>query len=182
MISAHALWFHCLLGFTSAVRFASAADFGRDIQPILARHCYECHGAEKQKGELRLDERDSALRTGEQAVIISGRPEQSELYRRITLPEGHVDTMPNRGERLNILQTDLIRDWISDGAVWPTNVVLVKHWSYQKPVRPQWPATTNHSWAKNEIDRFILARLNKENLPPSQRANARGYCGAYILI
>src|SRR5262245_4474990 len=99
----------------------SAADFSKDIQPIFARHCYECHGAEKQKGKLRLDERNSAMRAGKDAIIISGKAAQSELYRRVTLPKGHEDIMPNRGEPLSKAETDLIRDWINQGAVWPEN-------------------------------------------------------------
>src|SRR5262245_11915179 len=69
----------------SATSSLAAPDFGRDIQPIFARHCYECHGQEKQKGQLRLDERSSALRIGEKAVIVPGKPNKSDLYRRITL-------------------------------------------------------------------------------------------------
>jgi Protein of unknown function (DUF1553)/Protein of unknown function (DUF1549)/Planctomycete cytochrome C len=154
------------------VQAASGAvvDFGRDIQPILAGHCYECHGPEKQKGKLRLDNRSSTLRQGDGAIILPGNAARSELYRRVTLPKGHEDVMPNRGEPLTGPQTDLIRDWINEGAVWPTNVSAPKHWSYVAPVRTSAPAIKNKNWPKNEIDRFVLARLEKEGLRPSPEA------------
>ena len=151
--------------------FAGAADFARDVQPIFARHCLECHGSEKQKGKLRLDERDSALRVGDGAIIVPGKADQSELYRRITLPKGHDDIMPNRGEPLSKAETDLIRDWINQGAVWPENSVAAKHWAYVPPTRPQLPKIKNPRSAKNPIDHFILARLEKENLKPSPEAD-----------
>jgi hypothetical protein len=161
---------HVALAFSFSL-MAGAADFAKDIQPIFSRHCYECHGTEKQKGDLRLDQRTSALRTGTNAVIVAGKPEQSDLYRRITLSKGDDDIMPHRGEPLTKAETDLIRSWISEGAVWPENVVAAKHWSYVKPVRPIPPKTKNKTWAKNEIDQFILARLEKENLQPSPEAD-----------
>ncbi|MEO5803047.1 MAG: PSD1 and planctomycete cytochrome C domain-containing protein [Verrucomicrobiota bacterium] len=143
----------------------------RDIQPIFARHCYECHGAEKQKGKLRLDERSSAHLVGKDAIIVSGKASQSELYRRVTLPKGDDDIMPNRGEPLSKAETDLIQEWINQGAIWPEKTAVAKHWSYVKPARSKIPEATNRGWARNEIDRFILARLEKEKLQPSPEAN-----------
>jgi hypothetical protein len=157
-----------LLAFTWKI--PAAVDFANDIQPIFARHCYECHGTQKQKGNLRLDERKAVIRTGDHAVVIPGKPDQSDLYRRITLPKGHEDIMPNRGEPLTKTETDLIRDWIVQGAVWPDNVVAAKHWSYLVPVRPSLHEMKSRLWAKNEIDLFILARLEKEKLKPSPEA------------
>ena len=148
-----------------------AIDFAKDIQPIFARHCYECHGPQKQKGDLRLDERSSVLRTGAHAVITPGKPEKSELYRRVTLPKGDEEIMPNRGEPLSKQETELIRGWIASGAVWPDNVVAAKHWSYVVPVRAKPPVTKNQAWARNDIDRFILDRLEKEKLQPSPAAD-----------
>ncbi|HVV02230.1 MAG TPA: DUF1549 domain-containing protein, partial [Verrucomicrobiae bacterium] len=155
------------LALASSVSLASGADFIHDIQPIFASHCYDCHGAEKQKGKLRLDKRDSALRAGEDAVIIPGHPEKSELYRRVTLPPGDDDIMPNRGEPLTKAEAELVRQWISAGAVWPTNVAPLKHWAYVAPVRPGIPSVKNTAFCKNPIDDFILARLEKEKLRPS---------------
>ncbi len=155
----------------SLTALAAVPDFARDIQPIFAKHCYECHGAEKQKAKLRLDERSSAFRTGNEAVIVPGNASGSKIYQRITLPKGHEDIMPNRGEPLTKAETDLIRDWIAAGAVWPEKVVTAKHWSYVKPTRPELPKIKKEHWARNPIDQFILARLEKENLTASQEAD-----------
>ncbi|MDB6026446.1 MAG: Planctomycete cytochrome [Verrucomicrobiales bacterium] len=158
------------LVLVGASSLSAAVDFGREVQPLFARHCYECHGAQKQKGKLRLDQRSSALRV-EEAVIFPGKPAESELYRRVTLPKGHEEIMPNRGEPLNKAETELLRDWIAQGAAWPDNVVSAKHWAYVKPVRPTVPETKNRTWAENEIDQFVLARLDKETLHPSPEAD-----------
>src|SRR4030095_9423082 len=94
-------------------------DFAKDIQPILQKRCIECHGPDKQKGKLRLDSKEAAFKGGKEGpVIMPGNAEKSELYRRITLPKGDDDVMPNEGELLTKAQTDLVRDWINQGAAW----------------------------------------------------------------
>src|SRR5437588_6267591 len=99
-------------------------DFVKDIQPILQQTCVKCHGPEKQKGKLRLDSKEAAAKGGKDGAIITvGDAEKSELYRRIILPKGNDDVMPNEGEPLTKAQTDLFRDWINQGAVWPDQVV-----------------------------------------------------------
>src|SRR6266446_352694 len=103
---------------------ASKIDFSKEIQPILQQSCVKCHGPEKQKGKLRLDSKEGAFKGGKDGVvIIAGDAEKSELYRRIILPKGNDDVMPNEGEPLTKAQTDLFRDWINQGAVWPDTVV-----------------------------------------------------------
>ena len=95
-------------------------DFVKDIQPILQKSCIECHGPEKQKGKLRLDSKEASFKGGKDGVVIVPKEaDKSELYRRITLPRDHDDIMPNKGEPLTKAQTDLIRDWINQGAEWP---------------------------------------------------------------
>ena len=89
-------------------------DFAKEIQPILQQTCVKCHGPEKQKGKLRLDSKEAAFKGGKDgAVLTAGDAEKSELYRRIILPKGNDDVMPNEGEPLTKAQTDLIRDWIN---------------------------------------------------------------------
>lgn len=101
-------------------------DFARDIQPILQKSCVECHGPDKPKGKLRLDSKDAAFKGGKGGVSIeAGKADQSELYRRITLPADNDEVMPNKGDRLTKAQTDLIRDWINQGAEWPAGVLIV---------------------------------------------------------
>lgn len=101
-------------------RAADKVDFQKQIQPILEKNCVKCHGSEKQKGKLRLDSKDAAMKGGKDGVIIvAGDAAKSDLYRRITLPPGHDDIMPNEGDPLTKEQADLIRDWINQGADWP---------------------------------------------------------------
>src|SRR5882672_2567010 len=82
-------------------------DFARDIQPILQKSCVECHGPEKPKGKLRLDSKEGALKGGKCCVVIvPGKADESEGYRRITLPAGNDDVMPNKGDLLTKTQTE----------------------------------------------------------------------------
>ena len=115
-----------LVGFGNwQARSADKVDFAKDIQPILQKSCVECHGPEKPKGKLRLDTKDGALKGGKDGVVIEpGNADKSEVYRRITLPADNDDVMPNKGDKLTKAQTDLIRDWINQGATWPDGVVL----------------------------------------------------------
>src|SRR5437667_1914718 len=93
-----------LVGFTNhQSRAEDKVDFARQIRPILEQNCVKCHGPEKQKAKLRLDSKEAALKGGKDGVIIvAGKAEKSEMYRRITLPKGDDDIMPNEGDPLKI--------------------------------------------------------------------------------
>jgi len=155
-------------------------DFKRQIEPIFARNCYQCHGPKKAMGRLRLDDKESALKGGlSGAAIIPGDGKQSLLMKRI-LGEGDVARMPMGGDPLMPTQIALIRRWIDQGASWsvddqsaiPESQSAIKqHWAYVKPVRPALPRVKNPSWVRNPIDAFILARLEKEGLRPSPEAD-----------
>jgi hypothetical protein len=148
---------------------AAPVDFTHEVLPILQRACFECHDAKLSKGRLRLDTRESALRKS--GIIVPGHSAKSELARRITLPKGHDDVMPSRGEPLSKAQADVIKAWIDQGAVWPDNVQSAKHWAYVKPARPALPAVAGRQPATGHpLDAFILARLQKEGLLPSPEA------------
>lgn len=102
-----------------ALQAQKKIDFAKEIHPIFKESCYKCHGPEKQKGKLRLDSREAALKGGKDGpAFIPGDAAKSELYRRVTLPKTSEDVMPNEGEPLTKAQTDLVRDWINQGAVW----------------------------------------------------------------
>jgi hypothetical protein len=148
---------------------APPPDFARDIFPIFRRHCIECHGPKAQEADLRLDQREVLIEHS--TVIVAGEPENSELYRRITLPAGHDEIMPATGKSLTKKETDLLRRWIEAGATWPENVELTKHWAYIAPVRPALPEVSDETWPKNAIDRFVLTRLDEEGLKPSPEAS-----------
>ena len=148
---------------------AAPVDFAREVLPILQRSCFECHDAKLAKGKLRLDSRADAFK--KPATIVPGQPAQSELFRRITLPKGHDEVMPSRGEPLSASQIALVRAWIEQGAVWPEGIVAAKHWAYVKPLRPLTPTIDNRQSAiGNPVDSFVLARLAKEGLQPSSEA------------
>lgn len=163
--------------FTPAPAAAQAVvkkiDFARDIKPILSNRCFRCHGpdADERKGGkdggLRLDQSAGATADlGGFAAIKPGKPEESELIKRITSTDPE-ELMPPKsaGKPLSPHEVEMISAWIKQGAHY-TN-----HWSYIKPVRPELPAVKDAAWPKNEIDRFILARLEAEGLKPSPEAD-----------
>jgi hypothetical protein len=145
---------------------APPVDFARDVLPIFQAQCIDCHGPQKQKGDLRLDQK-----TAELAKIVKPHDlTESELYRRITLPKGDEDVMPNRGEPLSAAHIAVIRRWIEQGATWPDGVKTAGHWAYQKPVRPPTPKVPASYRIANPIDAFVAARLQQEGLPQSPEA------------
>ncbi len=150
---------------------AATIDFARDIEPILIKRCSECHGPDQQKSNLRLDSRAAALKAGKSGslALVAGQPDASELMKRITSTDND-EVMPPKGGRLTENEVVTMRQWIADGAVWP-EVDVTKHWAFQRPNRPEPPKVSDARWAKNEIDRFILARLEKEGLKPQPEAD-----------
>ncbi|HET7698666.1 MAG TPA: PSD1 and planctomycete cytochrome C domain-containing protein [Vicinamibacterales bacterium] len=157
----------------------SPVDFARDIQPILEARCYECHGPKKARNGLRLDLRAAAFRGGDSgSAIVPGDSERSLLVRRIRGLDGE-EPMPKDAEPLTAPQIALIRAWIDQGAAWPgqpgaepaaAGEPESTHWAYVRPVAAHPPAAGNAAWPRNDIDRFVLARLEKERLPPSSEA------------
>jgi hypothetical protein len=162
-----------VLGSTAAALGADHGkdvDFDRDIRPILSENCSKCHGPgeEDRKAKLRFDLRDVAIKPGKSGniAIVPGAPEKSELVARITAKDPD-DRMPplKTGKTLNKTQIELLRRWIAQGAPYAI------HWAYVKPVRPPLPAVRHKRWPRNPIDRFILARLEREGLAPSAPAD-----------
>jgi mono/diheme cytochrome c family protein len=115
-----------LLALSVAARPGLAEDkieFSAKIRPIFQQSCIKCHGPEKQKGKLRLDSKSAAFKGSENGPVIKpGKADESELYKRVTLPASNEDRMPNEGDSLSKAQTDLIRDWINQGAEWPEEI------------------------------------------------------------
>src|SRR5262245_19837628 len=98
----------------------STVDFVHDVAPILEQRCVSCHGPKKQKGKLRLDRKEHLFK-GDEAdwKVQPGKPDDSELLRRVKLPTGDEDVMPNEGPRLSDAQIETLRSWIAAGADWP---------------------------------------------------------------
>lgn len=146
-------------------------DFNRDIRPILSENCFHCHGFDEntRQADLRLDEAESAFadRDGVPAIV-PGEPESSELWRRIT-SEDEAERMPPPDSHrvLKPEQKELLRRWIKQGAPY------AKHWSFIPPVKAPLPEISDNDWPRNEIDYFVLARLDAEELKPSAEANLR---------
>ena len=149
---------------------ASAVDFGRDIQPLLADRCFACHGpdaAQRQAG-LRLDIRAAALAPSAsgRTPIRPGNPGESEVLRRtasadplLRMPPAYMGHQPLAPEDLEIL-----RRWIEAGAEYKT------HWAFVPPNQPASPATSTPDWPLASLDAFVLARLDTERLTPSVKA------------
>ena len=162
--------------------------FKADIEPIFRDHCIKCHGKDKQRGDLRLDQKAAALKGGESfaPAIIPGNGTDSPLVR---FTAGIVEgmQMPPEGERkLSKDDIGLLRAWIDQGAKWPDEPApksdVVQHWSFQTLKRPAIPivSRTNVIWSRNPIDLFVAEKLeaasgsqshgNSTGLSPSREA------------
>lgn len=162
--------------FFSALAAAAPPDFATEIQPLLEANCYACHGKEAQMGQLRLDAKSNAFRGGQsgQKGITAHDPAASELYRRVA-GIGDQARMP-MGKELPAEDVAKLKAWIEAGATWPdgaseAHAEIAKHWAFVPPRRPSLPTVQNKAWARNPIDRFVLAGLEKEGLKPSPRAD-----------
>ncbi len=151
-------------------------DFVRDIQPLLQKHCADCHGPDLQEGRLRVDARRSMFGGGITGpAVVAGKSEQSLLLRRVAGLDGE-DRMPLDADPLSDDEIALLRGWIDQGAAWPENVGAVieeqpTHWAYVKPQRPELPEVSVRQWPRNAIDHFVLARLDEAGLRPSPEAD-----------
>ncbi len=153
-------------------RGAQPVDFNRQIKPILSNNCFRCHGpdpGERKGGSdgLRLDVADGAKADlGGYAAVVPGHPESSALVARINAsdPDEHMPPADS-GKKLSPAEIELLTEWIRQGGEYS------QHWSYQKVVLPAAPAVQNEAWVHNAIDRFVLARLEREGLKPSAEAD-----------
>ena len=152
-------------------------DFVAEIQPILRRTCYSCHGAEKQESGLRLDVKARAFAGGDQGKVIVPGERASRLLTIIAGLDDKVDRMPPEGEGtpLTAEEVGAFRAWIEQGAVWPDEAdgasSSTQHWSFQPIQHPPLPAVNDAAWVANAIDCFILSRLEHEQIAPSPPAD-----------
>jgi mono/diheme cytochrome c family protein len=154
-------------------------EFVADVQPIFIKSCLTCHGPDRQEGGLRLDQKQSAMLGGESGpAILPGKSLESRLIRLVAGLEKDL-VMPKKGERLTSKQIGILRAWIDQGAAWPDGLVLdggsdkANLWTFKPAAKPTPPAVKNEKWGRNPIDRFILAKLEQENLSPSPEADRR---------
>jgi hypothetical protein len=126
-------------------------DFAKDIQPILQQQCFKCHGSEKQKGKLRLDSKEAAVKGGKGGpALVAGDAAKSELMRRISLPKTDDDFMPTEGEPLPKAQIDLLKQWIDQGAVWPESALAKDSTPAPKAPGPVLPSDFKPSAAEQK--------------------------------
>jgi len=158
---------------------AGALAFTREVQPILQQNCLKCHGPEKQKGGLRLDSKEAALKPGEsgETAIVPGDLAKSSLLHRIVSDDPD-DQMPPEGHRLPAAEVATLQRWIASGAPWPSGGTPAapgksKHWSFQPLATVTIPQVRETGWAATPVDRFILAAQEAQGLHPNPEAPRR---------
>nr|WP_235125248.1 PSD1 and planctomycete cytochrome C domain-containing protein [Dyadobacter sp. CY347] len=151
---------------------AGQVSYNFDIRPILSDKCYACHGpdANKREAGLRLDVAENAyakLKDGKGVAIFPGKPEQSEVYKRITSvdPAYQMPTPESHLGLLNETEIGLVRKWIEQGAKYE------KHWAFTAPVLPALPQVSDKEWPKNEIDYFVFQKMEAAGLAPNDEAD-----------
>ncbi len=165
--------------FSTAGSNLPGADFDSVVAPILAEHCLECHGQSDPEGGLNLTGVESTMQGGDSGTTITkGDSANSLLWQRI-----HDGEMPPK-HPLSEGEKQIVRDWIDSGAEWGTSpidpfAITTKHragyswWSLQPLHTANPPNDQDDDWICNDVDRFVLARLNSSELRPSQEASPR---------
>lgn len=159
-----------ILGWAACLSAAEPIDFARDIRPILGAYCLKCHGPDSahRQAELRLDlpQAATAPAASGRVAIVPGKPEESELIRRI-FAEDESERMPPASEKkpLEPRHKELLRQWIAQGADY------TPHWAFQPIRKPPLPQVKNGSWPQNAIDYFVLARLEERGWTPNPEAD-----------
>jgi hypothetical protein len=160
-----------LYGVASDAFATEAVSYNREIRPLLAKHCWACHGPDEgtREADLRLDLRDAATTDlGGHFAIRPGAPEQSELMVRVASRDPDLRMPPEHaGPPLTESQVDLLQRWIAEGANFET------HWAFVPPNKPELPNLTQEQTTAKPIDIFVMAKLKEVNLslsPPADRA------------
>jgi Protein of unknown function (DUF1553)/Protein of unknown function (DUF1549)/Concanavalin A-like lectin/glucanases superfamily/Planctomycete cytochrome C len=141
---------------------APPVDFDRQVRPILSDNCFACHGPDEKHrmAGLHFDTKEGAF--SKPGVIVPGDSAHSKIYLKVSNPnEAMRMPPPYSGRKLTAQQIETIKNWVDSGAKWET------HWAFVPPKRPEVPAVKDTTWARNDIDRFVLAKLESEGLHPS---------------
>lgn len=153
----------------------NAVNYLTEVKPILARHCYACHGLRAQKSGLRVDTVEFLLKGGSRGpAIVPGNSQASLLIQALQSTKDDPPRMPLGKEALSVEQVAIISRWIDQGAKAPPQEPPDdgrSHWAFRPPVRPALPALRDRAWVRNPIDTFILARLEAEGIRPSPEAD-----------
>jgi len=160
--------------------------FENKIRPIFAENCYKCHSPAKGKvkGGLELDWKGGWEKGGDSGpAVVPGEPEQSPLVKAIRYTDTELQ-MPPKGDRLTDAQINDIVAWVKMGAPDPRRARPAvessttggegrNHWAFQPVVKSAPSPMTNESWVKNDIDRFVLAKLQENGMKPNEPADKR---------
>lgn len=167
--------------FAAPLAWAAPPDYSRDVQPVLRKRCVMCHNERTAQNGLRLDDPGQAMEGGYSGpVIVAGKSMESKLVERITSSKKGF-MMPPAGAPLTTQEIEIIKTWIDAGAAIPkvsatspaSKPVASSHWAFQPIRKPRLPEVSQAAWARNPIDRFVLARLDKEKITPSPEASKR---------
>jgi hypothetical protein len=148
--------------------------FETRVRPVLAEHCYSCHGEQKQQAGLRLDTVDGLRRgTDDGPVLVPGDPTKSKLIHAVKR-QGDYPMPPKQA--LSDEAVAVLTQWVKAGATYPSRAVTKpdlkkSHWAFQPVIDPPVPST--RATAVSPIDRFILARLEARGLALSPAADRR---------
>lgn len=173
------------LALGASGRWPAAADepapveFSRDVRPILAAHCGDCHGPDALEGGLRLSKRAMALAGGDSGrpAIVPNQPSESRLWQVISGSDAQKLVMPpaDAGEPLSPADQETIRNWIAAGAVWPDDADEQgeenSHWAWRAPVQAPLPTVARARWPRQPLDWFVLAELEANQLTPAAEAD-----------
>ncbi|MBV8904148.1 MAG: DUF1549 domain-containing protein, partial [Acidobacteriia bacterium] len=163
--------FFVLAGSTFAATKNGEVDFQRQVRPILSDKCFLCHGPDKgtRMADLRLDIQEGAMAHRKNGVpVVPGQPGESLLVKRIYSDNPAFRMPPVFSHRtLTEEQKDTLRRWIEQGAKWD------QHWAFIPPQKAAPPAVKNLAWPRNDIDRFVLAKMESNGLAPAPEADRR---------
>ncbi len=158
-----------MLLFSSRTLAAEEVDFGRQIRPLLAEKCFQCHGlnAEQRDSELRLDTKEGLYGEVESGgvAVVQGDAANSALFQRLVNDDKDERMPPEGAKPLTPNEIKLVEQWIDQGGEWK------QHWSLIVPKRSELPKLSDAKWPRNEIDHFVMSRLDREGLKPSPEAD-----------
>ncbi len=157
---------------TESTDFQGKISYNFDVRPILSDKCFACHGpdANKREAGLRLDDPESAYaalaETPDAHALVPGKPELSHVYLRISSADTSLRMPPvSSNLKLTASEIDLIKAWIREGARYE------KHWSFVAPEKTDLPKVSDKQWPRNEIDYFVLGKMEKNGLSPNDAAD-----------
>ena len=156
-----------VIAVSSNVGADEQLEYNRDVRPILADHCFACHGADSaaRKADLRIDQREAAIDFG---VLVPGNADESELISRVYADDPDLLMPPPETKKALIAeQKDILKRWVEAGAEYQP------HWSLIAPQRPELPSVQNTEWVKNAVDAFVLAKLEEAGLAPAPEEEPR---------